>query len=348
MRRAVVPVLVLLAACAREAPPPPKPPTPVGTATVTAGPAQPPILANGFVATREELKLAFKVGGVVRTVAVREGDAVRQGQVLATLELAEVDAQVEQARQLAAKAARDLARGEKLRADEVISEEELESLRTQAAVAAAAARAAEFNRSYATIVAPRDAYVLRKPVEAREVVQPGQTVLLLGPARAGYIVRAGVADREVVQLRAGDPARLVLDACPGATLAGRVTEIPAAADAGGGLFAVEVTLDPPPAGCRLVSGLVARVRIEPGAASAGSLAYVPVAAVIEADRDQAAVFVPDGGVARRRAVTVAFIADDRVALRGGLAPGDTVITDGALYLADGEAIAPAVAAAPGP
>jgi RND family efflux transporter MFP subunit len=334
-------MVLMLPGCGREAVPPPRPVTPVGVATVGTGPALPPILANGLVATREELKLAFKVGGIVRSINVRGGDRVKAGQVLATLELAEVAADLERARELSAKAARDLARGERLRADEVISEEELEALRTQAAVAAAAERAAAFNESFATTVAPRDGVVLRKLVEGREVVQPGQTVVVIGPSSAGYIVRAGLADREVVQLVPGDAATVSLDACPGRTLRAKVTEIPAAADGVTGLFPVEVSLVPDLAGCRLASGLVARLRIDPGVAGAGTLPYVPIAAIIEADRQAAAVFVPEDGVARRRAVSVAFIAGEEVAVRAGLAPGDQVVTDGALYLTEGEAITPA-------
>jgi RND family efflux transporter MFP subunit len=331
--------LALLAACGGAAPPEPAaPPTRVRVGHVTVGPARPAIVGNGFVATRDELRLAFKVGGVVNEVRVREGDRVRAGQVLATLEFAEVDAQVDQARELATKAARELARGEQLRVEGLISENDLDTLRANAGVADAARRTAEFNRSFAVITSPRDGSVLRKLAEEREVVQQGQTVLVVGPERAGYIVRAGLADRDVVKLKRGDPATATLDACPGRELPGRVSEIPAAAVEQSGLFDVEVTLDEAPAGCRLVSGLVARLRIEPAAGAGDTLPYVPIAAIVEADGDRAAVFVPAGDVAERRPVTIAFIAGDQVAIRSGLGAGDPVITDGALYLAEGERI----------
>jgi RND family efflux transporter MFP subunit len=268
---------------------------------------------------------------------VEEGQAVRAGQQLAVLDLTEVDAQAEQARQLAGKADRDLARSQKLRADEVISEEELEALRTQAAVARAALRAAEFNRDFSTIVAARDGVVLRKLVEEREFVQPGQAILVVGPEAGGFIVRAGVSDRDVVRLRLGDPARVTADAFPGQELPGRVTVLPAAADPDSGLFDIEVELAPP-ASLRLVSGLAARVRIDPAAAGETLLPYVPIGAVIEADGDRAAVFVVEQGVARRRPVRVAFIGPAEVAIADGIAAGATVVTDGALYLEDGEAV----------
>ena len=328
--------LLTVAACSPGKPTPAPPVARVGVGTVTTGPAVPAVLTNGVIAMREEMRLSFKVAGIIQSIAVREGETVRRGQTLATLELAEIDSQVETARQLADKADRDRERGEQLKADEVISRNELEALRTQAEVARAQLRAAEFNRQHAVIVAPRAGIVMRKLVEEREFVAPGQSVLLLGQLASGYIVRANLADRDVVKLRLGDTAVVTTDAWPGVSLRGRVTEIPGAAGETTGLFEIEAELDPAPV--TLVSGLMARIVIEPAAAGAATLPYVPIAAVIEADGDRAAVYVVEDGVARRRAVRVAFIAPQAVALTAGLAPGDRVVTDGALYLQDGERV----------
>lgn len=328
--------LLLLVACKPAGQAPPHEATRVGAEVVSTGPAQPPVLTNGVITTREELKLSFKVAGIVRKIAVEEGQVVHAGQQLAALELTEVEAQLEQARQLAEKAGRDLARSTKLRADGVISEQELETLRTQAAMTQAALRAAEFNRKFSTILAPREGVVLRKLAEEREFVQPGQSILVVGPRAGGYILRAGLSDRDIVRLRLGDPATVAIDAFPGQTLPGRITVLPAAADMATGLFQIEVELAAAPV--KLVSGLAARLRIDPAAAAESMLPYAPIAAVIEADGDRAAVFVVQDGVVRRRPVRIAFIAPTAVAVAEGLQAGETVVTDGALYLEDGEQI----------
>jgi RND family efflux transporter MFP subunit len=328
--------LCALAGCKPADQAPVKEATRVAAETVATGPSQPPVLTSGVITTAEELKLSFKVAGIVRRIAVAEGQAVIAGQPLAELELTEVQAQVEQARQLAEKAARDLARSTKLRADEVISEEELEGLRTQDAVARAALRAAEFNQSFARILAPRAGVVLRKLVEEREFVQPGQAVLVVGPSAAGYIVRAGLSDRDVVRLRLSDPATVTLDAFPGQTLRGRITVLPGAADPATGLFEIQVELEATP--LKLVSGLSVRLRIDPVVASESSLPYAPIAAVIEADGNRGAVFVVQDGIARRRPVRIAFIGATSVAIADGLRAGESVVTDGALYLQDGEPV----------
>jgi membrane fusion protein, multidrug efflux system len=324
------------AGCSEQDEPPPPKRTPVRVHAATTGPATPPIRTTGVVATKDEMRLSFKVGGVIKSIHVQQGEEVRQGQRLAEIELTEVNAQVEQARQLAEKAQRDLERGERLYADQVISLEQLQDLRTQAALQAAQLKSVQFNRGYAVITALRDAVVLRKHAEERELVPAGQAVLTIGARDSGYVVRAALADREIVQLQIGDTAEVRMDAYPGKTLAGTLVEIGSAAEQGTGLFPVEVQIDA--AAVQLASGLVAKLSLVPHRARTDQLTYVPIGAVVEGDGNRASVFVVEGERARRRDVNVAFIHDDSVALVDGLAAGESVVTDGALYLEENELI----------
>ncbi len=187
--------MALLGGCS-EPPPASTAATPaqVTVETATTGPAAAPIRAHGLLANRDEVQLSFKVGGIISELNVREGMPVKRGQRLASIEQTEVEASVEQARQAHGQAQRDLQRGERLHADQVITLEQLEGLRTQEAVAAAALRAARFNQGHATITAPMDGTVLRRLAEARELVGAGTPVLVLGGQEQGYIVRVGLAD----------------------------------------------------------------------------------------------------------------------------------------------------------
>jgi RND family efflux transporter MFP subunit len=311
--------------------------TPVRVATATTGPAAPSIRTNGVLANKDEIRLAFKVGGVIRKLAVSEGERVRKGQRLAEIEQTEVNAQVEQARQAFEKGNRDAARGERLYEDKVISLEQLQDLRTQAAMAEAALNSAEFNWNYAAIVAPRDGTVLRRLAEERELVAAGTPVLVIGAQDKGFILRTGLADREIVQVRLGDIAQVHLDALPDARLSGKVTEVASASDAASGMFRIEVTLDP--TDLPLKSGLVAKLSLVPSSASASSRVYVPIGAIVEGDGRTARLFVLDKDRARRRDVEVAFIEGENVALVSGIEAGEQVITDGAQYLEDGEQVA---------
>src|SRR5215469_2170830 len=310
--------------------------TAVHVEPATSGPASPAIVTNGVVANKDEMRLSFKVGGVIKAIHVEQGQAVHAGEQLAEIEQTEINAQLERARALAEKAQRDLARGERLYADQVISLEQLQDLRTQSATVRAQLKEVQFNRGYAVITAPADGVVLRKLSQERELVPAGQAVLVVSSHGRGYVVRAALSDRELVQLQLNDPAELRLDAYPGQLLHGTLSEIAGAADDKTGMFPVEVRLDsPPPA---LASGLVAKLRLYPAAGRAHSLTYVPIGAVVEGSGDRASVYVVAADHARRREVHVAFIDASGVALASGLSPGERVVTDGALYLEDNDAI----------
>jgi membrane fusion protein, multidrug efflux system len=324
-----------LAGCGKGDAPETEKPTPVRIQQASNGPAVPPIDTSGVVATKHEMRLSFKMGGVVRRIYVQEGDVVKRGQRLAEIELTEVGAQVEQARQMADKAQRDLKRGENLYADQVISLEQLQDLRTQSAMAAAQFNSAQFNLGYSVISAPRDGKVLRKLAEERELVPAGTPVLVFGESDRGYVVRAALADREIVNVKIGDKGEIRMDAFPGQPMTGTIVEIASAADERTGMFPIEVQFDSPPP--RLVSGLVTRLRLAP-TSDTPQLTYIPIAALVEGDGDRASVFVIDGGKAQRRDVRVAFITADSIALESGLATGEAVVTDGALFLENGEAV----------
>jgi RND family efflux transporter MFP subunit len=310
--------------------------TPVRTATAVEGPAAPPIRTSGQLANEDEIRLAFKVGGIISRINVREGERVRKGQELAQIEQTEINAEVERARQGYEKAKRDLERGERLYADKVISLEQLQDLRTQLAMAEAAFEAARFNRSHATIIAPRDGTVLRRLAEERELVSAGAPIIVLGALDEGFVVRAGLSDREIVQVKLGDPAEVTLDALPQARLTGKLTEVASAADPASGMFGIEVTLDA--VDLPLKSGLLAKLTIVPSSASAGSRVYVPIGALVEGRGRTASLYVLEDGKARRKDVEVAFIEGENVALASGVQAGEQVITDGSQYLEDGELV----------
>jgi RND family efflux transporter MFP subunit len=330
----------LLAACAQSTDTETTRATNVRVVAASTGPAAPVIRTNGLLVNKDELRLSFKVGGVVSHIYVQEGQRVKRGQRLAEIEQAEINAQVEQARQVADKAQRDVVRAEKLFAEHLISQGQLEDLRTQAAVSKAALQSAEFNWGYASIIAPQDGTILRRLIQERELVAAGNPVLVLGAQDRGYVVRVGLADREIVQVRIGDAAQVELDAYPGESFPAQITEVASGADDRGGMFQVELRLQPTK--LRLASGLVAKVSLTPASASASERVYVPIASIVEGNGRTASVFVLDNAngtlVAKRRPVEVAFIDGTQVAIADGVKAGEKIVTDGALYLQDGERV----------
>lgn len=310
--------------------------TPVRIAPVTRQATGLPIKVSGRLADKTEVRLSFKVGGVVDRVLVDEGMAVRQGQVLARLAHDEIDAQVTQARSAVDKAVRDHARMARLYRDSVVTLQQLQDTETALETVQAGLEVALFNRRYAVITAPSDGRVLRRMAEENELITPGAPVLLMGVASEGRVIRVGLADRDVVRLRRGDGADVTFDAYPGRTFSGRVTEIADAADPRRSTFEVEVAVADPEG--LLKSGFVGTVAVRPS--SAEPLYYLPIEALVQADGDRGVIYAldEDRERVRRVEIDIAALEGDALAVRTGLEAVTHVVTDGATYLGDGRRV----------
>src|ERR1700754_4068683 len=98
---------------------------PVKVRPVTTGNHNRILQYSGLIASNSEAHLSFKIGGIISRIYVKEGDHVAAGQLLATLDLTEINAQVQQASQNLEKSQRDEGRMTNLYRDTVASLEQL-------------------------------------------------------------------------------------------------------------------------------------------------------------------------------------------------------------------------------
>ena len=307
----------------------------VRAAEVRSGPAQAPIVVSGVLAARDEARLGFKTGGIVSRIEVRAGDRIRQGQVLAAIEANEINAGLAQAQAAADKAERDLQRGRQLFKEDVLTREQLDDLGTAAQVARAQLGAARYNGVQSQLIASADGVVLRRLVEARELVAPGQPVLIVSRENAGRVLRVGLPDRDQVRVQRGDRADIVFDAYPQRRFGAEVIEIGAAADPRSGTFAVELALDA--SDTVLPSGIIGRATIL-ARGDGATRSYLPLSALVEGDSAAARIFVINGNTVSETTVSIAFLSGDEVALETPLPARTQVVTDGAPFLANGETV----------
>jgi len=290
------------------------------------------IRASGRLLGKQEMTLSFRDGGTVRRLLADTGQTVRKGQLLATLDRTESSARVVQAEAAFDKARRDLARAEQQRAGGAIALADYQNARTAVDQTEAGLRAARHADEVTVLRAPEGGQVQRRLVEASEQVAPGQPVFALRASGRGWVTRVGLADRDAVQVRVGDQANISFDAFPGIRFAGRVTEIAGAASPLTGTYEVEVAVEPGSA--QLLSGLVAKVELEPS--EVPLLRAIPIEAVVEGNGLQAAVYVAQAdATARRVPIRIAFIEGSQVAVTSGLESVAEVVTDGAPYLSPG-------------
>jgi RND family efflux transporter MFP subunit len=301
------------------------------------------LTVTGTLAGKEEVSLAFKIGGVIERIAVDPGQRVRAGQVLATLRATEIASQVASAQEGRRKAERDLARVTQLYADSVATLEQLQDARTALELASNSVRIAQFNADYAVIRAPGDGMVLTRIGEPGQVVEAGRPVLQVRRDARGLVVRVGLPDRDALRVRLGDLADVRFEAIAGRRFSGRVTQRAAAVSQGTGDYAVEVTLRDAE---DLPTGLVAQVTLRPQAtrSTAAARIMVPIDALIDADADSAAVFIlrAGGTSVARRVVKLTDVAEAlqtaRVPVASGLDGTESVVIAGVSRLVDGAAV----------
>lgn len=300
-------------------------PIPVRVAAPAYRGTEPSILLTGFLGAREEIPLAFKIGGVVERVTAVGGQRVQAGELLAALSLTEIEAQVAAAREGRDKARRDLARVEVLHADSVATLSQLQDARTGLEVAEAQLRAAEFNRQYAEVRAPGPGVVLKRAVDPGQLIGPGAPAFFFRVERSGIVLRAGAADRDAVRIRDGMPATLRFDALPGRTFSGRVTRVGVAAAPTTGAYEVEIELQNPPQ--PLASGLIGRAELTP--ASGSPVLTVPTDALLEVDGRTATIFLLGGDGSRVRRVSVQVLWLDNGIAAVAAVPGSPAVVDSA-------------------
>lgn len=291
------------------------------------------IHTHGRISSKKEIKLSFKINGIIRDIYVDEGQAVKKGRLLARLDLSEIESQVRQAQSAFDKAQRDLQRAEDLYKEKAVTLEQLQNIQTAHQVALSQLQAAEFNLRYSEIHAPSKGRILRRLMEENEMVSAGMPIFFFASTERDWIIRAGVSDRDLIRLRLNDPAVVKFDAYPEETFQAHVSEIVESADPMTGTYEVELKVHSKDK--KLVSGFVAQVDISPSAKQMYTI--IPIEAMVEAEGQQGFIFTVDDTAqkAKKIPMTIGFLFEDKVAVISGLEGISQVVTEGAPYLIEG-------------
>jgi multidrug efflux system membrane fusion protein len=288
--------------------------------------------SSGILASEEEIKLSFKTGGIVAGINVKEGDNVKGGDVLATLNLAEINANVDLARNGYEKALRDWTRAKNLYADTVATLEQFQNATTALNVAKSGLDIARFNLQHSTIRAPANGVVLKQLVKENELVGAGYPVFLFGTKGKFWKVTSGLSDRDIVRINPGDSAVVEFDAWPGVKFHAIVDLVSEMASPLTGTYETEMSLDG--MGYRLASGFVASVDIYPVTEEVSIL--VPVGALTGADGHKGFIWsVSDSLTAQKHEIGIVTIKGSKAVITGIPEGVKEIVSEGAAYLKDG-------------
>jgi RND family efflux transporter MFP subunit len=294
------------------------------------------VSASGNFSTKDETVLSFKVGGIVSRIAVQEGDAVRKGQVLATLDLTEVQAGLNQSKLAYEKALRDYERVGRLYKDSVATLEQYQNSKTALDIAEQQLKTVEFNLSYAQIRANQNGFVLRKFVNPGQQVSSGAPVLQInGANQNNWVLQATVNDQNWSILSVGDDAVIFPSNSPD-SIPGKVIRKSQAADPITGGYWIEVSPNNTEK-LNLASGMFGKVNVVPSAQTEGW--QIPYEALLDAQGSTGFVFVTDDGkLAKKVQVNLGKISDSAVQVISGLENYSKLIVSGSAYLTDGSPI----------
>jgi RND family efflux transporter MFP subunit len=194
----------------------------------------------------------------------------------------------------------------------------------EAAVAAASAHVDVIRAQLkdSKLIAPISGTITDTEGQIGEIVSPGRAVVSLMP-EADLEIKVHVSEDKVVGIRAGERARVELDAIAGEGIPATVVSIDPAQTIIGGAVYYETTLHLDAQDKRIKPGMSANVWIETGSAS--STLLVPASA-ISLSEGKTVVTIRRGNATIERQVSTG-LKDQKgmVEIRSGLEAGDTVV-----------------------
>jgi RND family efflux transporter MFP subunit len=318
---------------------------------------------TGSLAAQTRVEIRATLAGKLATIGVDIGDRVRRGQVIATLDRREIDAQVD-----AAQAAVNVAHAGVEAADAALANATLEQERARnlfdrgalpkqrldaadtgrrsaaaqrdlaaanlAQAEAAARRATELQRD-ASLTSPVDGVVVERHYDAGSLVGPGnEPIVVIADVRVMKL-EAGVSELEAGRVRVGMPARVSAQALPGKVFDGRVAAIAPEVDARNRHFRIEVRVSNPDA--TLVSGMYGSAAIP--LERAAQVLAVPRDAVTTRDGKRVALRI-NGDTIQAVPVTEGLTDGIITEIASGLSAGDAIVSDARQDVAIGAKVNP--------
>jgi RND family efflux transporter MFP subunit len=284
--------------------------------------------AVGTITARTASTIASKLIGVVRTVHVREGDRVKKGDILVTIDQRQVRAQLESALANAKVAEKEYLRYKQLLAEQSASQQEFDRAEAQHLQAQAAVAAARVGQKDASVRAPYDGRVVAKMINKGDLASPGTPFLTI-EQEDSFNAELVLPERHIQAVKEGLAVEVVVPALDDRTLTGSVDRIVPSTDARSRSFQVKVRL---PASPDLKSGMFARVSIPLGGTG---MLLIPRSAIMQRGQLDGIFLVDDDHIAHFRLVRTGRVVGDRVEIVSGLSAGSRFVSTIPARLSDG-------------
>jgi multidrug efflux system membrane fusion protein len=308
------------------------------------------VSAPGVIQAFEQVQVTARVAGAVDRVSFAEGQTVKKGQALASIEIARyqvaVDlakAGVDKAAATQAQAEAELARRQAATASNpgLITGEEIGTYQTAVATAKAdvasakeGVRVAQLNLADSYVKAPIDGVIQTRTVETGQYLQPG-VVLATLLQRDPLLLKFAVSEEDAPRLTVGMTANISLRESA-RTYAAKITLVSGAADPASHLVAITGEVDDKEHKYWLRPGAFCDVAVPIGAPRPAVI--VPELAVRASEKGFLAYTIT-GTTAHEKIVTLGMhTPGGQVEVTQGLAAGDLLVVRGGEALSDGATV----------
>jgi len=288
------------------------------------------ITLSGATEPETTVDIGFMVSGKVNQVNVQEGQNIKSGALIASLDPTDYRLGVDIANANVARVQDEYNRLSILNQRGSIAPADYQKAVIGLREVKAHQKLAAKNLRETRLYAPISGIVARRGADPGEIISQGMplfSIVDIQPIK----VRASVPESEVGQVKTGQPAEVYISALD-STFTGKISLIGAVADPASRTYTVKIDLPNPNAAIR--PGMVAEARL-PAAQKINAL-VVPGEAILR-DPDQATyVFVVDQQKSQtfRRNVTVGRFYGNNIEITSGLTQNDLVVTGGQQRLND--------------
>lgn len=290
-------------------------------ASLSDSPLQMPYI--GVVEAQQSTMVSFTGMAVLKSVTVGEGQKVKKGQLLATID----DTQARNAL-AAAKSALEQATDAQVRMKQLHDSNSLPDMKwveieSKVKQAQASYEMCKKSLEECTIYAPCDGVIGSKIMSVGETVLPSEPVLdILSIDKVK--VRINVPEKEIAKLSEQTPSLMTFDALSGKTFYGGKIEKGVSADAVTHTYDARILLNNP--NWDLLPGMVAKVYLTPEPNN--RQITLPVKAVQQSTDKKLFVWVVKNGTAQRIYINVGETIGNKIVITDGLDEGEEVITEG--------------------
>ena len=287
------------------------------------------LLASTTLEALREVEVYAKTSGVATSILVEEGDRVHKGDTLLIIDDREARLNLRKAEIAYREAKNALDRSKQMKARNLVSEEEFETVQLACERAKTELDEAKLAYQYTRVTAPIDGYIVDRLVELGTMVTQGKSLFRMAqfnPLRA----RIHIPEKDLKKVRIGQKVLLHAESEPSREFEGRVELISPAVDPASGTFKVTVRVDSPRGLLRPGMFVSCKIVVD---RHEGALAVPKEAILYEGDRRY--IYTVRDDTAERKDVDVGFTDDEYVEVAGDVSPGDFVVVAGQNNLASG-------------